>query len=113
MFHRAEKDFYAKIGHRSDGIIGNFLMRQGTESSRCNTFSVGCRATDRRSSDRPFNRPADQRNPTDKYHGIRSKNCVGLCRLNLTQLTNTMILIRILSDATYNFEIRFVAMINY
>ena len=35
----------------------------------------GGRATDRRSSDRPFNRPTDQRNPTEKYHGIWSKNC--------------------------------------
>ena len=34
-----------------------------------------------------------------------------LCRPNLTQRMNTMILILILSDATYNFEIRFVAMI--
>ena len=35
----------------------------------------GGRATDRPSSDRPFNRPTDQRNPTEKYHGIRSTNC--------------------------------------
>ena len=30
---------------------------------------LGGRATDRRSSDRPFNRPTYQRNPTEKYHG--------------------------------------------
>ena len=39
-----------KIGHQTEflnqsiGIIGNFLVRQGTELSRCNTFSGGCAA---------------------------------------------------------------------
>ena len=36
---------------------------------------MGGRATDRCSSYQPFNRPTDQRNPTEKYHVIRSKNC--------------------------------------
>ena len=36
-----------------------------------------------------------------------------LCRPNLTERRNTMILILILSDATNIFEIRLVAMIHY
>ena len=34
----------AEFSIRSDGIIENFLLRQGAESSRRNTFSVGCRS---------------------------------------------------------------------
>ena len=36
----------------------------------------GGRATDRISSNRPFNRPTDQRNPTEKYHGIRPDDTI-------------------------------------
>ena len=30
-------------------------------------------------SDRPFNRPTNQRNPIENDHGIRPKNCVATC----------------------------------
>ena len=36
---------------------------------------IGGRATDRHSSDRPFNRPTDQRNRIEDDHGIRPKKC--------------------------------------
>ena len=35
----------------------------------------GGRATDWHSSDRPFNRKTDQRNPIENDHSIQSKNC--------------------------------------
>ena len=40
-----EKRKFHAIGFsiRSDGINENFLLRKGTESSRLNNFSVGCR----------------------------------------------------------------------
>ena len=47
----------------------------------------GGRATDRHSSDRPFNRPTDQRNPTEKYHGKNiQKLCYGPIRFLATAL---------------------------
>ena len=76
-----------------DGIIENFLLRQGAESSRCNTFSVGCRGRFRsdsfgRSLERSVRRvsvrplpPASshqlQRNPIEKdqRRSIRPKKC--------------------------------------
>ena len=120
------------------------------------TYIQGGRATDR-----PFNRPTDQRNWVDNFSMIPSDriensardvtiyffstdffNCFTwnlsahspltyssrstwhpslpsrnarppLCRPNLTQRRNTMILKLIPSNSTYNFEISFVAMIYY
>ena len=36
----SESCHWAKFLIRSDGIIENFLLRQGTESSRCNSFLI-------------------------------------------------------------------------
>ena len=61
------------IGTRSCYLLSAFSCREALENS-CVTENGG-RATDRHSSDRPFNRPTDQRNPIENGHGIRPKKC--------------------------------------